>query len=95
MTHPCSEIERIIKSETIIVQTYEHVKSINEKLDELLEGYGNIKGRIGSIENNPSKPDNGFIMGVASVGALIGGAMVKIGAPALKPLLGMIGFIIK
>lgn len=75
---------------------------MDEKLDKLLECHGNIDGRMESVENrlnsvesSPSRPDKGFIMGVAAVGGLLFEFCIRVVGPAAKPILATMGIVIR
>ena len=74
MTGPCVEIERIVRTETLVEELNHKTENMDKKLDVLLE-------TVGSLKNN-----KGFIGGIAATGWLLGVLMVDAVKPFAKPL---------
>lgn len=87
MSQACTEIERIVKTETILGELKEEVQTQRrehgEKLDSLLDA-------VGTLKNN-----RGFIGGIAATGWLMGALMCDLIKPFIKPILAAVLAVIK
>lgn len=78
MSDPCIEKERIIKTEAVLGEVKEEVKTLREehgqKLDKLID-------QVGELKNNKS-----FVGGIAATGWVIGAMTIDLVKPLAKPI---------
>jgi len=83
VNNPCSEIERIVRGETLVGEHSKKLDTMDQKLDVIIDNLGGLK-------NSKS-----FIGGIAATGWLVGVLMVDIVKPFAKPIAAAMIAIIK